>query len=256
MTGANPRRHVLITGASGAIGGALARAYAAPDVLLSLTGRDTTRLRQTSEQCRQRGAQIASAELDVTDSARLMQWIEARDHDQPIDLIIANAGMTSTLGPRDGVESWERIQQVFQVNLIGALACVQPLITRMAQRGYGQIGLMSSLGAYVGMPVSPAYNASKAAILVYGAGLRGRLSPRGVGVSVICPGFVESAMSDSYPGPRPFMISADKTAKIIHAGLARNQAVIAFPLPLALSMRFLALLPTDWSLALQRLFKF
>jgi short-subunit dehydrogenase len=126
----------------------------------------------------------------------------------------------------------------------------------MATRGYGQIALMSSLGAYVGMPISPAYNASKAALKVYGDGLRGWLAPQGVGVSVICPGFVESAMSDKYPGPRPFMLSAEHAAQIIRKGLADNRAVIAFPLPLAMTMRFLALLPTDWSLALQRLFKY
>jgi hypothetical protein len=63
-------------------------------------------------------------------------------------------------------------------------------------------------------------------------------------------------MSDAYPGPRPFLLSAEQAARIIRKGLAANCAVIAFPLPLALTMRFLALLPTDWSLTLQRLFKY
>lgn len=249
-------RHVLITGASGAIGRALALAYATPDVLLSLTGRDAMRLQQTAAMCRQCGAQVSSLELDISDTPALMHWIETQDQSQPIDLVIANAGITSTIGAGAETESWERIQQVFQINLIAALACIHPLTTRMARRGYGQIALMSSLGAYVGMPISPAYNASKAAILNYGTGLRGWLAPKGVGVTVICPGFVESAMSEKYPGPRPFMMPAEKAAQIIRSGLARNRAVIAFPLPLALTMRFLALLPTDWSLALQRRLKF
>jgi len=249
-------RHVLITGASGAIGRALALAYAAPGCVLSLTARDATRLRETVDACRQRGAEVFSAELDVTDTATLMRWIEAQDQRLPVDLAIANAGMTSTMSSDDAAEPWPRVELLFQVNLIGAAASIHPLLTRMSQRGGGQIALMSSLGAYVGMPISPAYNASKAALKVYGAGLRGWLAPRGVRLSVICPGFVASAMSDAYPGPRPFLLSAEQAARIIRKGLAANRAVIAFPLPLALTMRFLALLPTDWSLALQRLFKY
>ena len=249
-------RHVLITGASGAIGRALALAYAAPGVTLSLTARDAPRLQETVERCRQRGAAVISATLDITDTAALMQWVVARDEAMPIDLAIANAGMTSAIGDDGQAEPWSRVEQLFQVNLIGAVASVHPLLERMAQRGNGQIGLMSSLGGYVGMPISPAYNASKAALKVYGAGLRGWLAPQGVRVSVICPGFVASAMSDAYPGPRPFLLTAERAARIVRKGLAGNRAVIAFPLPLALTMRFLALLPTDWSLALQRLFNY
>lgn len=249
-------RHVMITGASGAIGRALAQVYAAPRVLLSLTGRDVDRLAETTALCQKLGAEVVSAAIDVKATATLMQWVETQDQQQPVDLIIANAGMTSSIGSDGKAEAWHRIEQLFQVNLIGTVASIQPLTIRMAARGQGQIALMSSLGAYVGMPISPAYNASKAALKVYGEGLRGWLAPQGVGVSVICPGFVESGMSNAYPGPTPFLLSADKAAAIIRSGLARNRAVIAFPWPLTLSMRFLALLPTDWSLALQRLFKF
>jgi short-subunit dehydrogenase len=249
-------RHVLITGASGAIGRALALDYAAPGCVLSLTARDAARLRETAELCRQRGAEVFSAELDVADTALLMRWIEERDWHLPVDLAIANAGITSCIGSDGAAEPWARVEQLFQVNLIGAAASIHPLLTRMTQRGGGQIALMSSLGGYVGMPISPAYNASKAALKVYGAGLRGWLAPRGVRLSVICPGFVASTMSDAYPGPRPFLLSAEQAARIIRKGLAANRAVIAFPLPLALAMRWLALLPTDWSLALQRLFKY
>jgi short-subunit dehydrogenase len=253
---APPFKHVLITGASGGIGGALAVAYAAPGVLLSLTGRDETRLAQIAQACRQRKAQVVSVGLDVADATALMAWVKARDDVQPVDLVIANAGMTSSIGPDGEGESWERIQSLMRVNLVGALATIHPLLERMAARGRGQIGLMSSLGAYVGMPISPAYNASKAAVKVYGAGIRGWLAPRGVGVTVICPGFVESAMSASYPGPRPFLLPADRAASLIRDGLARNKAMIAFPFPLALAMRFLALLPIDWGLALQRFFRY
>jgi NADP-dependent 3-hydroxy acid dehydrogenase YdfG len=92
--------HVLITGASGAIGRALALNYAAPGVMLSLTARDATRLRESVELCRQRGAEVFSAVLDVTDTAAMMHWVAERDAMRAVDLAIANAGMTSTQDSR------------------------------------------------------------------------------------------------------------------------------------------------------------
>ncbi|NTV96356.1 MAG: hypothetical protein HGA75_13235, partial [Thiobacillus sp.] len=94
------------------------------------------------------------------------------------------------------------------------------------------------------------------AVDLEGEGLRGLLAGRGIGVTVICPGFVATAMSDAYPCPRPFLVPAERAAAIIRAGLARNRARIAFPWPLALAMWFLALLPPSASLFLQRLFRF
>lgn len=248
--------HVLITGASGGIGLALALAYAAPGIVLSLAGRDPARLEQVAERCRARGASVQTIALDVRDREALMAWVRARDDLHPVDRVIANAGVASTQTPTGPGEGWAEIEAVMEVNLLGALATIHPLADRMAERGRGRIGLMSSLGAYAGMPISPAYNASKAALKIYGEGLRGWLAPRGVGVTVICPGFVDSAMSQRYPGPMPFKWSAEKAAARIREGLERNRAVVAFPWPLGLAMRLLGWLPTDWSLALQRLFRY
>lgn len=248
--------NILITGASGGIGSALARAYAGVGVHLALIGRDEARLTATAKRCRERGAEVVAACLDVTEPETLSAWIDDHDRDHPLDLVIANAGVARTnSGGGDG-ESWADIRAVFDTNLRGALATVHPAMAGMRARGRGQIALMSSLGGYVGMPISPSYNASKAAIKVYGEGLRGWLAPQGVGVTVICPGFVASAMSDAWPGPRPFMVSADRAAAIIKQGLTRNPARIAFPFPLALAMWFLAAVPTGVSLALQKRFRF
>ncbi len=113
----------------------------------------------------------------------------------------------------------------------------------MRQRGNGQIALVSSLAAYRGMPVTPAYCASKAAVKSYGEALRGWLSPEGIQVNVICPGFVNSDMSDTFSAPKPFMVTATKAANIIKNDLKKNKAIIAFPFPLNLGMWLLALLP-------------
>lgn len=249
-------RTVVITGASNGIGAALAQAYARPGVVLGLVARNESRLYTVATHCRNLGAEVAMGLVDVTDARSLNDWLLSFDSEFPVDLIVANAGIASTLATPEDEESWETVQQVFRVNTWGTLNTIHPLLERMRARRHGQIGIVSSLSAYVGMPISPAYCGSKAAIKVYGEALRGWLAPRGVGVTVICPGFVKSDMSDRFPGPTPFRISADKAARIIQHGLARNRARIAFPFPLNLSMWFLSILPPGLSLWLQKRFGF
>jgi len=117
----------------------------------------------------------------------------------------------------------------------------------MRQRKTGQIALVSSLAAYRGLPITPSYCASKAGVKVYGEALRGWLAPEGIKVSVICPGFVKSAMSDQFEGDKPFLMTADKAAIIIKKGLVSNKSRISFPFPLNLGTWFLTLLPASFA---------
>ena len=103
----------------------------------------------------------------------------------------------------------------------------------MLQRGGGQIGIMSSLAGYRGFPGAPAYCASKAAVKVWGEALRGEVAARGVGVSVIMPGYVKSPMTAVNNFPMPFLMSAERAATIVKRGLEANRARIAFPFPTA-----------------------
>jgi short-subunit dehydrogenase len=116
----------------------------------------------------------------------------------------------------------------------------------MARRR-GQIGIMGSLAGHRGFPGAPAYCGSKAAVKVWGEGLRGDLKPHDVGVSVILPGFVETPMTDVNDFKMPFLMSVEKAAGIIEAGLARNKARIAFPWPTAFVAWLLGTLPPAWT---------
>ncbi|HEB97136.1 MAG TPA: SDR family NAD(P)-dependent oxidoreductase [Sedimenticola thiotaurini] len=238
----NPRT-ILVTGATGGIGRALALEYAGPGRTLILGGRDRERMEEVESLCRSRGAGVIPLRLELRDSGRLQESLIRIDHQNPIDLAIVNAGITSHIGPDGEGESWPRIEAVIDINLKGALATVTPLVERMRARGSGQIALVSSLSAWFGLPLTPAYCASKAGLKAYGEALRGWLAPRGVSVNVILPGFVESAMSRQFPGPRPFLMSPEEAAARIRRGLERDRARIAFPFPLAAGMWALALLP-------------
>ncbi len=248
--------HILITGASNGIGAALAVRYAAVNIHLNLLARNKQKLKDTAEQCEQKGATVEIHQIDIRKLEKVQKLIEKIDRQQTIDVIICNAGVTSNIGAKGEAESWDAICQVIDTNLYGVLASLNPLISRMQQRKQGQIALLSSLAAYHGMPITPAYCASKAAVKSYGEALRGWLANDGIKVSVICPGFVESNMSNTFPGDKPLMISPEKAAAIIIKGLDKNRARISFPFPLNLGMWFLAVLPAPISGWIMTLFSY
>lgn len=234
-------KHVAITGASSGLGAALAREYAAPGVRLSLGGRNEERLRSVAEACRARGAQVEAQFVDVTDAPGVEAWIKEAEARAPIDLVLANAGVSDGTGT--GGETKAQALEIFGTNLHGVLNTIFPVLPFMKARGRGQVAIMSSLAGFRGLPGAPAYCASKAAVRVYGEALRGELAPLGVAVNVICPGFVQTPMTDVNDFPMPFLMSADKAARIIRKGLDRNKGRIAFPWPMTLLVQLLGLLP-------------
>lgn len=240
------RRVILITGASSGIGRSLAEAYAGPAARLLLVGRSSDRLRSVADACRAAGAEVASATVDVRDAAAMAQTVAAWDDSHAIDLAIACAGITSGLGPGRDVETRDALRAVLAVNLDGVLNTLHPLLGPMMARGAGHVAVVGSLAALRGLPSSPAYCAAKAAVHAYAEGLRPRLARHGVATSIIAPGFVETPLNRHIRSPRPMQISPDRAARIIRRGLDRRKAMIAFPLPLYLGLRVLALLPARW----------
>jgi len=238
---------VLITGATGGIGGALAEAYAAPGVTLVLHGRNEAQLAAVAERCAARGAQVHTRALDVTDRDALRAWIAEAAERAPVDLAFVNAGVNIRVDAARGVESWAEVENLVAVNVLAALATVDALLPAMRARGRGQIALISSLAGYYGLPISPSYSASKAALKAYGEGMRGLLAKEGVGVTVVMPGFVETPMEQAFPGPKPLAWPAARAARVIRRRLESDPARISFPFPLDFGSWITAVLPAALS---------
>ena len=234
--------HILITGASSGIGEALALHYAAPGVTLTLSGRDRQRLMAVDHACVAKGAAVHISVIDVTDAQAMREWIVGADERQPLDLVIANAGISGGVGGGQGSWVFES-RQIFDVNVTGVINTVEPALPRMMKRKSGQIAIMASLASFSPLPQAPAYSASKAAVRFYGEGLRGALAKNGVGINIICPGFIESRMTAVNPYPMPFLMPADKAAAIMAKGIARNRGRIAFPWLMYVLTGFLGVLP-------------
>lgn len=243
MTTASATQTVLITGATGGIGGALVESYAQHGNTLILQGRNAPRLAELAAMCEARGARVLTRVLDVRDREALSAWLQDVCLREQINLLIVNAGVNTNTGPDGAGERWEDVQALIEVNVLAAMATVDGVLPSMRARGAGQIALISSLAAYFGLPVTPSYCASKAALKVYGEALRGWLAPEGVRVNVVMPGYVDSQMCHAMPGPKPFLWSAERAARFIRRGLERNRPRISFPFPLNFGSWWLSVLP-------------
>ncbi|MSO71586.1 MAG: SDR family NAD(P)-dependent oxidoreductase [Alphaproteobacteria bacterium] len=237
---------ILITGASSGIGAALAHDYAKPATRLALSGRDPARLDAVAAGCQARGAEVSARVLDVADAEAMAAWIATVNAEAPLDLVIANAGISSGSSGRG--ETGEQARRIFAVNVTGVLNTVLPALEMMRARPAsptprGQIALMSSVASFRGFAGAPAYCGSKAALRVWGEGLRALHAGEGIELSVICPGFVRSRMTEVNRFPMPFLMDAERAARIIRRGLERNRGRITFPWQMVLITWLLGAMP-------------
>lgn len=226
----NPK-NILITGASSGIGKALAIKYAThSDVNLFLSGRNLERLEEVKKICQSLKANVFCKIIDVRNEFEMANYIDEIEENNELDLVIANAGISA--GTASGIESTKQIKEIFAINLDGVLNTINPAIAKMKQRKRGQIAIVSSLAGFRGLPSSPAYSASKAAVRVYGEALRGNLNEFGIAVNVICPGYIRTPMTAVNDFRMPFLMNAEKCAEVIVKKLKKNISRISFPFPL------------------------
>lgn len=189
MTGRNEialaDRTALVTGATGGLGQAIARALAARGTRQILTGRRREVLDQLAGEL---GARALTCDLSSRDEvARLGEEAVTAG----VDLLIANAGLPAT-GRLDEL-SEEQIDRMLEVNLRAPVALARALAPSMIERGRGHMVFISSLSGKAATPASSLYCATKFGLRGFALALRADLQPHGVGVSVVAPGFVRDA---------------------------------------------------------------
>lgn len=227
----------LITGASSGIGEALALACAQSGDTLFLCGRNAARLKDVVARCRACNAPTYGSVVDVTDRATTRAWIQNCDAIAPLDRVFSNAGVAT------GRENAENVRKTFDTNIGGNLNVVLEALEIFRARQTGQIVITASIAGYGPLRSCPAYAATKSCLKTWGLGLRGLLAPEGIRVSVVCPGFIRSRITDQNTCPMPFFMEADKAARIILRRVEKNVGLIAFPWQMRLATWALSILP-------------
>ncbi len=239
MTAASPG-HVVITGASGGLGAAIARRYAAAGATLGLIARRAQELDRFAATC---AGTCATHAADVRDSAAMRAAAAdfTSQHGVP-DIVIANAGVsigTLTEAPEDE----QAFRDVFDINVIGMVNTFQPYIAPMRSRGGGVLVGIASVAGYRGLPGSGAYSASKAATISYLESLRVDLRGSGITVITLCPGYIVTAMTDKNPYWMPFIMTADEAANKIAVIIEKRKTYAVIPWQMAVVARLMHVLP-------------
>jgi short-subunit dehydrogenase len=238
----------VVTGASSGIGWALARALAAQGCRVGLLARRLDRLEELAGEVRRDGGTAAVAAANVADRAQTLAAIASlRGQLGPVDLLVANAGVgvETSLDP----VNLDDVESTFQVNVLGVVYAFAAVLPEMLRRNRGHLAAVSSMAAYKGLPGESAYCASKAAVNSYLEGLRIQLRDRGIAVTTICPGFVQTAMVEKDGFQKmPWVMSPDRAARRIVAALRRRVKVYNFPWQMSLLMTLTRWMP-DWVIA-------
>ncbi|SFC31241.1 Short-chain dehydrogenase [Marinospirillum celere] len=234
-----PESRIWITGAGSGIGKALVERLAAEGHQLVITARTSASLEDLAQLSEER---ILAAPADVTQLSELQEVAKkVEEHLGGLDMVILNAGTCEYLD--DGQVDAALVRRVMETNFMGlvnTLEVAQPLLKNSA---HPYLVAISSAAAYSPLPRAEAYGASKAAVSYFMESLRVDLAAKGVGVSVVYPGFVKTPLTDRNDFPMPMRISAEQAAADIVAGLKKGQPEIRVPRLFVAMLRRLGRLP-------------
>jgi len=226
---------IVISGASSGIGEALARFYDSPENVIALISR-----RRVENLTR---AKAISYPLDVTDVPALAK--AAKDFVERFgapDLVIANAGVSiGTAG--ENIDDVATLRRVLDVNVVGLAATLAAFAPAMRSAGRGTLAGVASVAGFLGLPGAGAYSASKSAAITWLESLRTELYGSGVSVVCICPGYIDTPMTQVNKYRMPFLIPADEAARRIARAIAARRRLAVIPWQMAAVSVLLRLLP-------------
>jgi short-subunit dehydrogenase len=231
-------RTAWITGASTGIGRELAVALVQQGVKVAASARSSHTLAELA----QAHPGIAPLPLDVTDPAAMAQAARSIAGTLgPIDLAVLNAGIWEAMSARNF--SAAKAARSMAVNYVGIANGVEAVLPAMLERGQGHIAMVASVAGYRGVGPTAAYGPSKAAVINLAETLRNDLASRGIKISLINPGYVDTPMTSVNKFPMPFMVSAEDAARRILRGLEKGKFEIAFPWQLVALIKLGRLMP-------------
>lgn len=231
---------IVITGASSGLGKALALSLANSGVVLHLIGRNFERLMETADICMAKGAIAFVYIIDVS-SLEEMNKFYAKPALQKIDMVIAAAAISMD---SEDFEDARSAKELFDINVVGVSNTVLPAAQIMKDnKSGGKVVIIGSIAGEIAFPSSPSYVASKGALKLFAHALSVNLKKYNILVSMVLPGYIKTAMTESNKHYMPMIISARDAAKIIIKGLKSNKSLIIFPKTLYYLVQIFKFLP-------------
>ena len=218
-------RKAWIIGASSGIGAAVADE-------LERTGWQVVRSSRSQGEIR----------IDVSDDFSVVN--AAKEYENKygaFDLVLVMAGFWQRMSAQEF--DLNVFKEHNNTNTVGLARCAAAILPKMISADRGTFMGVSSVAGYRGMPGSSGYGPSKAAQINFLESLRSDLIKSKVKIVTVSPGFVKTPMTDVNTFPMPFIISAERAAKIIVKGIQRERAEIVFPVPMAITMKLARLIP-------------
>ncbi len=225
----SPQKRAILVGASSGIGAALAHRLADEGYQIALLARRAEKLSALADEINSKHGETRAIYYihDVTDYESVPELLQKIITDLGgLDTFIYNAGVVLMVGLKK--YNFEKDRQMMEVNLIGALAWLNPIVEKFQELKRGQIVGISSVAGERGRVGSPAYNSSKAALTTYLEALRNRLDKNGVNILTVKPGFVQTDMIKD--AKKLFwVISPEQAAKDIYKAMQKRKQEIYTP---------------------------
>ena len=221
----------ILTGASRGLGVEIARALAAKGASLALAARDEEGLKRTAADLDRFGVRTITVPTDVTKTQDLERLVTRTTEELgPPDLLLNNAGI-ETIAPFEGFEI-ERIETIVATNLTAAMKLTRLVLPGMIERRRGHVLNVSSASGKAGVPYYTVYGATKHALVGFSWSLRTEVAEHGVGVSVVCPGFVSDTgmyadrSNDAKPPRSMATVTPQDVAAAAVEAIEKNRAEI------------------------------
>jgi short-subunit dehydrogenase len=220
---------VFITGASSGIGQALAAQFYAEGYSLALVARRTQEIADWAAQQSLAADRFRVYPADVSDIDSIVAAGQACMQQQGLpDVVIANAGIS--IGMDTTVRSdLDVMAQTFATNNVGLAATFHPFVDAMCQRGSGTLVGIGSVAGIRGLPGHGAYCASKAAVISYCESLRGELRSAGVRVVTVCPGYINTPLTNKNRYAMPFLMQPGDFAARAYASIVEGVSYRVIP---------------------------
>ena len=239
---------VIVSGAASGIGLELCLMFARRGASIGLIDRDTARLEVFADELRQAGVRCAAAVADVRHREQVQDAVrQIVAAIGPADILIPCAGIcrASTVDDPRIAE----LEDIVRINFLGMVYLIEAALPAMLERGSGHIAGISSMAGLRGIPFEPGYSASKAAVAAYLESLRSELRQRGITVTTVFPGYVQTPLLDDINGMMGAdmaggkALTASSAAATIVTGIERRRSYIYLPWSLGFGARLSRIMP-------------